>query len=183
MLREQWAERTELPPVPPDLTARGVALRERQAGDAAFLRDVYVAYRWGELSVTGWPDAAKLAFLHDQHRLQDAHYSKWYAGAAWGVIEVMGKRAGRIYLLCRDGDLRIVDIALMPEFCNQGIGSGLLRAVQHMAEAAGARKVSIHVERHNPALRLYRRLGFHEIDSGDVYYLLEWPVTQEADFS
>jgi hypothetical protein len=54
---------------------------------------------------------------------------------------------------------RIVDIALLPQYCNRGIGTTLLRDLQSEAAAAG-KPLRIHVERFNPALRLYQRLGF-----------------------
>ena len=34
--------------------------------------------------------------------------------------------------------------------------------------------VRIHVERNNPALRLYHRLGFSSVEDQGVYYLMEW---------
>lgn len=165
---------TELPEIPAPLAARNVALRPRSDKDEAFIRDVYVAYRWDELAVTGWPDESRLAFLHDQHRLQELHYRNHYGGAVFAVIEVADRPVGRLYLLRRDGDLRIIDIALMPEFRKQGLGSGLLRAVQEQARRLGISKVSIHVEQNNPALKLYERLGFSKTELRGVYYLLEW---------
>lgn len=46
---------------------------------------------------------------------------------------------------------------------------------QILAEGAEAGKlVRIHVEENNPALRLYRRLGFKKIEEQGVYYLIEW---------
>jgi ribosomal protein S18 acetylase RimI-like enzyme len=44
-----------------------------------------------------------------------------------------------------------------------------------MAETAQAGKpVRIHVEKQNPALRLYTRLGFTPIADRGVYWFLEW---------
>ena len=56
-----------------------------------------------------------------------------------------------------------VDIALLPRYCNRGIGTRLLRELQSEAAAAG-KPLRIHVERVNPALRLYERLGFRQIE-------------------
>lgn len=39
---------------------------------------------------------------------------------------------------------------------------------------AAARPVQMHVERFNPAQRLYDRLGFHQIADKGIYLLLEW---------
>ena len=64
-----------------------------------------------------------------------------------------------------------MDIALLPEYRNGGIGSGLLRELLEEA-AATSRRLTIHVERYNPALRLYRRLGFEPVGETGVYLLL-----------
>lgn len=172
---------TPLPLLTTELVAQGVGLRPRRESDAEFLREVYVAYRWPELAPTGWTPEACLAFLHDQYRLQEVYYGKYYDGAAWGVIEVGGERAGRLYLMLRKDDLRIVDIALLPAYRNRGIGGRLLKAIQDQAAGLGATKLSIHVEQSNPALRLYERLGFHLIEERPPYRLFEWRVDAQAN--
>jgi ribosomal protein S18 acetylase RimI-like enzyme len=67
----------------------------------------------------------------------------------------------------------VLDIALLPEHRGRGIGAWLLTDV--LAEAgAAAKPVQIHVERFNPAQRLYDRLGFRQIADEGVYLRLEW---------
>jgi Acetyltransferase (GNAT) domain len=70
-------------------------------------------------------------------------------------------------------EIRIVDIALLPAYCNRGVGTTLLRGLQSEAAAAG-KPLRIHVERFNPALRLYERLGFRPIEDKGVYLFMEW---------
>jgi ribosomal protein S18 acetylase RimI-like enzyme len=92
--------------------------------------------------------------------------------AAFDVILVDGQPAGRLYVSREDDEIRIVDIALLPEYCNRGIGTTLLKGLQSEAAAAG-KPLRIHVERFNPALRLYERLGFRQIDDRGVYLFME----------
>ena len=73
-----------------------------------------------------------------------------------------------------EAEIRIVDIALLPEHRGGGVGTALLRDLLAEADAAGKR-VTIHVERFNPALRLYERLGFSVAEDKGVYLLLERP--------
>jgi hypothetical protein len=61
----------------------------------------------------------------------------------------------------------------LPDDCNRGIGTTLLHGLQAEAAAAG-QPLRIHVERFNPALRLYERLGFRQIDDRGVYLFMEW---------
>ena len=70
-------------------------------------------------------------------------------------------------------EIRVVDVALVPEARGRGIGTALLRDLLAEGERTG-RTVSIHVERFNRALRLYRRLGFREIEENGPYFLMEW---------
>ena len=57
--------------------------------------------------------------------------------ARFDVIEVDGAPAGRLYVDRRPGDLRIVDIALLPEFRGRGVGRRLLTDLQAQAAAEG----------------------------------------------
>ena len=157
-----------------------MSLRASRPDDEPFLRDVYVAYRWEEMEASGWPQPVRLAFLHDQHRIQDLHYRRNYEGAAFAVVEVGGERAGRLYLHRTNSDLRIVDVALMPTFRNRGIGTALLEAILDLGGTLGVATVSIHVEQSNPALRLYERLGFRKVELRGIYHLLERTAAPEA---
>jgi ribosomal protein S18 acetylase RimI-like enzyme len=97
-----------------------------------------------------------------------------YPQASFQVVLVEGQPAGRLYFDRREDEVRVVDVSLLPEFQRRGIGTALLRGVISEADAAG-RPVRIHVERFNPALRLYDRLGFRLLRDGGVYLLLERP--------
>jgi ribosomal protein S18 acetylase RimI-like enzyme len=64
----------------------------------------------------------------------------------------------------------LIDIALLPQYRNQGIGSTLLRELLADAARAGC-AVSLKVENTNPAARLYERLGFQTVDEDGMYAL------------
>jgi ribosomal protein S18 acetylase RimI-like enzyme len=70
---------------------------------------------------------------------------------------------------------RLFAITLEPSAtsANRGIGARVLRDLQAEAAAAG-KPLRIHVERFNPALRLYERLGFRPVEGRGVYLFLEW---------
>lgn len=151
----------------------GVSLRPATPDDEPFLCAVYVSTRWEELAVTGWPDSQKLAFLESQFLAQQQHYHAHYHDTEYSVILVDDVPAGRLYVARWMDEIRIVDIALLPEYRSRGYGTGLINELQ--AEAL-ARKVPvrIHVEIFNPARTLYERLGFRQAEDKGVYVLMEW---------
>ena len=162
--------------VPPVLRAAGYGLRPQREEDYPFLEQLYFSVREKEVEPMDWPEEAKRAFLADQFRMQTAHYRTHYFDAEFLIVEHDGEAAGRLYIFRGPRDHRIVDISLLPEIRNAGVGSALLRAVQAEAEAAG-KTVSIHVEKFNPAQTLYRRMGFCEISEIGPYWLMEWRST------
>jgi ribosomal protein S18 acetylase RimI-like enzyme len=153
-----------------------VVVRPVAGGDRAFLAQVYASTRADELALLPWTDEQKALFLAHQFEAQDAHYRAHYVGASFGVIEVDGEPAGRLYVHRGPSDIRIVDITLAPAFRGRGHGTGLLRSLIAEAEDGG-RKLSIHVELNNPARRLYERLGFRTVGEHGVHLLMERPPT------
>ena len=148
-----------------------VTLRRSTAADRALLEAVYGSTRETELALVPWDDAAKRAFVTQQFAAQDKHYRENYPSATLDVIEADGEPAGRLYVHWGDADIRIMDIALLPEFRGRGIGTRLLRELLD-AGRANRRSVSIHVERGNPARRMYERLGFHAVGEHGIYVLM-----------
>ena len=151
--------------------AARVELRPAREDDAEFLRAVYGSTREEELEPTGWSRAQKDAFIAQQFHAQDVYYKQHYEGATYDVVLVDGEPAGRLYVARWENEIRIMDIALLPAFRGRGIGEGLLRPLLQEGEDAGV-PVSIHVEQSNPALSLYRRLGFEPVEERGPYVLM-----------
>jgi ribosomal protein S18 acetylase RimI-like enzyme len=150
-----------------------VELRAAEPADEPFLRAVYASTRADELTRVPWTDEQKRAFTDQQFTAQDAYYREHYQGATYDVILVEGKPAGRLYVARWAEEIRIMDIAILPESRGAGAGTRLLEAL--LAEAAAAGKsVSIHVEALNPAMRLYERLGFRAVEDRGPYVFMEW---------
>jgi ribosomal protein S18 acetylase RimI-like enzyme len=118
-------------------------------------------------------EAQQEAFLRMQVAAQDAYDREHYPGATFRIILRDGVPIGRLYVARWPDEIRIMDIALLPEHRNAGIGTSLLRELL-AGGAATEKRVSIHVERFNPALRLYERLGFRPVADRGVYWLPEW---------
>lgn len=153
----------------------GVSFCSQREEDLPFLELLYRSTREAELDRTPWSEAQKQAFIAMQFTAQHRHYQEHYPDALWLILLQQGTPVGRLYLERWSKEHRIIDIALVPQRRGSGIGSAVLEDL--MEEASAMQKlVSIHVEKENPAMRLYRRLGFTKIEDKGVYDLLSWPA-------
>lgn len=153
--------------------AVGLVFRPITDTDLPFLARLYASTRMDELAVTDWTEPQKAAFLQSQFDAQHAHYQKHYAGSEFLLVELAGAPIGRLYLARWASEHRIVDIAFVPEERGRGLGTALLSDLLDEAARAG-KAVTIHVERFNPALSLYGRLGFVAVSEEGVYHLMRW---------
>ncbi|WP_310621350.1 GNAT family N-acetyltransferase [Flexibacterium corallicola] len=159
-----------------EVNSLDVKIRPARAGDEAFLKRVHETERFWEF--------APLLYAGDDenyHRVvaqqYDAHhdvYFNCYTVAKYGIILLCGKPVGRLYLDERDQEFRVLDIALLPHFRGEGIGS----IVMHGVCATAARKqvpVSLHVHSLNAAAyRFYYRLGFEIESNNHRHILMRW---------
>jgi ribosomal protein S18 acetylase RimI-like enzyme len=155
------------------MNAPAITLRPTRPEDMSFLFNVYASTRLEELAPWGWSIEQQTAFLTQQFNAQDHHYHTHYTDAAFDVIFVDDRPAGRLYIARDETQIVIIDIALLPAYRNAGIGSRLLRDLLVQAADSG-KVVDLHVEKFNPALRLYQRLGFRPIEDRGVYWFMEW---------
>jgi ribosomal protein S18 acetylase RimI-like enzyme len=152
-----------------------ITLRAAGEDDAAFFATLYASTREEELAPVPWSAEQKRAFLAQQFAAQSAHYAQHYDGLTSDVILVDGERAGRLLVARWPAEIRIVDIALLPEHRGRGVGTGLLRPILDEGDDRGV-AVTIHVEQDNPARSLYHRLGFSPVGEHGIYLKLERPA-------
>jgi ribosomal protein S18 acetylase RimI-like enzyme len=151
----------------------GLTFRPVNDADMPFLARVFASTRAQELAATPMTEAQKAVLLDWQFRAQHAHFQKHYPQADLLVVMGGGDDIGRLYIERRPTEHSIIDIALLPESRGQGAGEMLLRDLMDEAGAAG-KDVSTYVEKNNPAMRLYQRLGFKAEEDNGVYDLMRW---------
>lgn len=159
-----------------------ITLRPITDADQDFLHRLYGTTREDELKQVDWTPEQKAAFVAQQFHAQHQYWQENYTDTSWDLILRDGTPIGRLYVARWAAEIRIVDIALMPEHRGGGTGTRLIRDLFAEGDASG-RKVSIHVEIFNPARRLYDRLGFVQAGEHGVYLLMERhpaPVAEPA---
>jgi GNAT superfamily N-acetyltransferase len=158
-----------------ELSKGGTAeLRPVTENDDKFLLSIYASTRNDELSQAEWQEGQREMFLRWQFDLQRKEYDARFPNAAYHVIFVDQLPAGRIWVGTDGEQIRLLDIALLPEFQNRGVGTALLRRLMDQALKSG--KVLRHMVfvLNNDAHRFYERLGFTVIEDLGAYKHMEW---------
>ena len=142
--------------------------------DLPFLRQLYGSTREDEMAmVADWSETQKTEFLDQQFHAQHTFYMDQFKSAKFDLVLIDEVPIGRLYKERRKDEIRLIDIALLSAHRQKGYGRQLMEGVLAEGAALGL-PVRIHVERNNPAMRLYDRLGFKNIGDTGVYFLMEW---------
>lgn len=165
---QNWTETFELP------GGGMVELRPVSDSDNDFLLSVYASTREEELAQAEWGEGQKEMFLRWQLDLQRREYETRFPDADYRVIVLDQQPAGRIWIGADNEQIRLLDIALLPQFQNRGVGTALLRRL--IEEAGQQGKVLRHMVfvLNNNAERFYERLGFRQIEDFGAYKHMEW---------
>lgn len=142
-------------PVPPDVTIRSYRAADRRA-----LLEV------NTVAFAGHPEQGSL----DRDRFERLTREEWFDPAGLFVAERAGRLIGFHWTKVVGGRGEIYVLGVLPDARAEGLGRLLTaQGLEHMA-GRGVEQVDLYVEADNePALALYRRLGFAEL-ARDVLY-------------
>lgn len=154
---------------------RSFDLRPVVDGDDAFLCRLYGTTRADEMAATGWDRAQVDAFMQMQWTAQTNDYRTRYPQADHDLVIVDGDPVGRIWVDRGPDEIRLLDIALLPDLRSQGIGTELLTRLQDEARTSGRRLAHAVVKENEDALRLYTALGFVILpEEHPTHWFMEW---------
>ncbi len=157
-----------------------LTLRPVTKDDDPFLLAVYGSSRAEELAQVEWAEGQRELFLRWQFDLQRREYDSRFPNAEYAVILLGKSQAGRIWIERNEKEIHLLDIAILPEFQNRGIGTLLLR--QLIDESLRTQTPLTHTVfmLNADAHRFYVRLGFVDIEDVGAYKRMEWrPVSDK----
>ncbi len=156
-----------------------IELRPVRVRDEERLLGIYASTREAERDAASWTDEEWEGFVRMQFEAQRRHYETHFPNAEHSIVLRDGEPVGRIWVLRAADEIRLLDIAVLPEHRRCGIGTRLIRELQEEARAAGV-PLRHSVELGNPgARRLYERLGFTEVRTHGLHTLMEWNSTED----
>lgn len=147
-------------------------LKAMEQKDIPFLYEVYKSTRIDELAVVNWTKNEMENFFIMQFNLQHRQYMENYKNANFDIIFFNDLPVGRLYVERARKDIRIIDIAILKEYRRKGIGSTLISALIEESERTKL-PLSLHVERDNPIMPFYKKIGFKELEDRGIYIFME----------
>jgi len=132
--------------------------------------------RWALFEAVAWDPRRELPPFEVtiEHPELARYHVEWGRPGDLGVVaerggEVVGVALARFFTEDDHGHGYVDDetpelaVAVAQEARGNGIGTLLLNELAAAARGAGVRRLSLSVDRENPALRLYERLGYREL--------------------
>jgi GNAT superfamily N-acetyltransferase len=151
-----------------DVGVRPVQLPE----DEDFLRSVYVAARWPDLSLLGLCENETKALLRWQFDAQVSHVDAFFPHATHSVVLLGAEAIGQLIVDRSTDEIRVVEIALLPAFRHLGIGTVLVRSLFEEADAKHL-PVRCHVVQDDDARGFWEHVGFLEQGLDGVHVAME----------
>ena len=160
----------------------GLGIRPARDGDKPFIEALFKSTRDDLRMIDAENDFIE-TLIEQQHHAQTVGYGEQFPNAMYFIIEKQNERIGRIVIDFGPNEIRIVDVAFIPQARNRGYGAGVIRALKHAAGSAGAPLV-LTVNRINSAARtLYYKEGFRVEQCNEMTELMAWyPSTPSRSF-
>ena len=150
--------------------ASGITFRAVNEEDQEFLLHLYSTTRAEEIEAWGWSEAQARLFLEMQFTARQRSYQAMYPGATYTLILKDGQPVGQQIADRGAKSIRLIDIAILPQYRGAGIGTLLLK---DLVDESRSKKVPIELKvskSNTAAARLYERMGFIRLGEDAMYY-------------
>jgi ribosomal protein S18 acetylase RimI-like enzyme len=142
--------------------------------DEAFLQKLYASTREDDIAMWGMSEEQAAPLIEMQYRAQKMQYEAQYPGARHNIILSDGEPVGRVMTLIVEKELSGIDIAIVPDTRNRGIGSVVLNDLKREADELGIPFNFSVVKTNHKAIKLYQRLGVEFVGETVSHYLIKW---------
>ena len=150
-----------------------ITFRPIREKDMPLLLRVFESTR-PDVALSTLPDEQKSQFLQMQFRAQHQQYQARFPHAEYLLVLRENVAVGRLYVDRREDEIRILDLAILPEHRRQGIGSSVVAGLLNDADRV-AKPVRIFIEKqHGGELAWYERLGFETTEEIETHILMQW---------
>lgn len=164
---------------PSTVNNEALTLHPVSGRDEAFLLELYASTR-ADLELAACDAATRALLVRMQFNAQQAHYRAAHPHASLSIVTGPAGPLGQLCVEHGADGIRLVDISLLPQYRRRGIGTRLLGGLMAQAGQA-ALPLRLSVLSDNPALALYRRLGFRDCGEAGMRRQMAWYPATHAD--
>jgi ribosomal protein S18 acetylase RimI-like enzyme len=154
-----------------------IQLKPRTESDSEFFAELFGEIKNSELLLDNLPEPIKHQLLWMQFSSFDRQMNMEYPENIDYLITCHSEKAGRLLLHKDENSIRVLNISLRNNFRNRGIGSSLLKDI--IGEANKTHKsIHLEVDKINPAMNLYSRLGFKVVHENELKYFMKYSCNE-----
>ena len=150
-----------------------LTLRPARMDDQEFLYRLFYSVYAEKLQLVLLSAEEKKALVELLYQGFSQHYNSLAPASDDRLVLLDNECIGRMILLQMREEIRLADLAILPQYRRRGIGSALIGQLQ-TESTMSKRPVRLQVARFDRALGFYQRLGFYKIDAAGPYLHLEW---------
>ncbi len=151
-----------------DNVASIVTRRPADKSDRDFLFELFTQSVGPDAMLEGLDAEERATLFKMQFEAREDQYQQTWPDANFDVLFLRDEPIGNVYVDRGSNEYTLIDISLLPKYRNRGVGTAIVTELLQQAHAL-AFPVRAHVQKNNPALRLYERLGFEVVGDDGVY--------------
>lgn len=151
-----------------------ISLRPARDDDSPFLYELFKSVRAPQFALLALPPEQLEMLMRMQYQARTGSYQAHYPESDNYVVLSGDMPIGQLWVFRSSEELRIVDIALLPDARGKGIGGSLLSQLIAEAERSGVPLRCSVATNNEGSLRLHQRLGFRITGEDEAYYRLEY---------
>jgi len=150
-----------------------IQFRPARVDDQDFLYKVYASTR-SDIEVMCLGSNEKSQLLQMQFAAQTHAYKASFPDASYLIIMLSNVPVGRLYVNRPGEEIFIIDIALLPEYRGQGIGSRLMTGIFDEASRTNLPVLLTVAIDNTAAFDWYETLGFEKVEDQQTHFRMRW---------
>ncbi len=152
---------------------QGLNIRPAKPTDKPFLEKLHSSMRQELRFIDGEKEFVE-SIVTMQFQAQNDGYGSQFPNAMYFIIEKFHEPIGKATLDFGHNEVRLIDIAFLPQATGHGFGRAIIQSFQ-CAAAKTMLPMTLSVLQHNHAARkLYALLGFKVEAVKEPYYFMAW---------
>lgn len=152
---------------------QGLHIRLSSERDKPFLQKLHHSTREDLRLIDGDPEFVE-EIIEMQYRVQTEGYGDKFPNAMYFIIEKHHEPIGKATLDFGPNEIRLIDLAFLPEAKNHGFGKAILKSFQHCAEQAMTPLSLCVLSSNRAARKTYLSLGFVVESIMPPYEFMSW---------